>query len=266
VRGRERRVRIVLAYDGTDYSGWQVQPRERTVQGTLQEVLGRVNGGAPVPVRGAGRTDAGVHAMGQVADGMVRESVSDSEMARALGSMLPEDIRPVLVETVDPGFHSRRDAVSKTYVYVLDRSEHGDPFRSRYVTRHPHAMDTGAVQDAIGRLPGRRDWSGFAGSACPPGNRVRTLGEASLDLSHRNLAVFRFTADGFLNHMVRNLVGTLLEVGRGRFEPSRIDRILESGDRTLAGPTAPARGLSLLKVRYEGFPEAPLPGDPFPEG
>jgi tRNA pseudouridine38-40 synthase len=256
---RRRRIRLVLAYDGTGYSGWQVQPEHRTVQGVVQEALGRLQGGKAVPVRGAGRTDAGVHALGQVADGLVRERLSDREIERALCKILPPEIRPISVETVDTGFHSRRDARSKTYVYLLDRSPRGDPFRARFALHHPYEWDAGAVREALQRLPGRKDWSGFTGAAAPPGSRIRTLTEATLSEGPDDTAIFRFCADGFLNHMVRNLVGTLLEIGRGRFDPACVDRILESGDRTLAGPTAPPQGLCLYRVSYEGFPDPPLP-------
>lgn len=245
-----RRFRFDLAYDGTAFCGWQVQPRERTAQGVLEECLTRLQGGQPVRVRGAGRTDAGVHARQQVADARLRTSLGEAELGRALGSMLPEDLRPLRVRVVPEAFDSRRDALSKTYRYRLDRSPQGDPFAARYALHHSGPLDLEAMQDALRRLPGRRDWSGFAGSACAVRNRVRDLSEASYDDREEQEGWFSFTADGFLTHMVRNLVGTLLEVGRGRFEAGRIDRILAEGDRSLAGPTAAARGLILWKVVY----------------
>jgi len=247
-----RRFRIDLAYDGTDFSGWQVQPRGRTVQGVLERTLTRLQGGRPVSVRGAGRTDAGAHARQQVADARLSISLDEAELGRALRSMLPEDLRPLRVRVVEDSFHSRRDARAKTYRYRLDRSSAGDPFLARYALRHAGDLDLEAMREALGRLPGRRDWSGFAASACVVRDRVRELSEAGYEESGDGEGWFSFTGDGFLTHMVRNLVGTLLEVGRGRFEPARVERILAEGDRSLAGPTAAARGLVLWRVVYPG--------------
>jgi tRNA pseudouridine38-40 synthase len=253
VRSAPRRFRLVLAYDGTDYAGWQIQPDVATVQATLEAALGRIQGDVPVRVRGAGRTDAGVHAVAQVADFEIATGLDDAGLVHALSRMLPDDVRPVAGETVAHGFHSRNHARWKTYRYVLDRSPDGDPFLSRFALHVSPAPDLDRVRDALDRLPGRRDWSGFAGAACPPGDRTRTLTEATLEEGPGSTVALRFTADGFLNHMVRNLVGTILEVGRGRFDPGRIDDVLTTGDRTRAGPTAAARGLFLWRVRYDDF-------------
>lgn len=245
-----RRARIDLAYDGTDFAGWQIQPRARTVQGVLEAALTTIQGGTPARVRGAGRTDSGAHARGQVADVEIATLLDDARLLRALDSMLPGDVRPVALHTVPSAFHSQHDAISKTYRYVLDRSPHGDPFLARYALHHPHAMDLDAVADALRRLPGRRNWSGFVGAACPCEDRVRHLTEASCRELSKDLLAFTFAADGFLTHMVRNLVGTLLDIARGHVPPERIDEILASRDRTLAGPTAPAHGLCLERVEY----------------
>ena len=247
-----RRFRIDLAYDGSAFCGWQLQPRGRTVQGVLEQALTRLQGGSPVRVRGAGRTDSGVHARQQVADALLATSLDEPELEHALRSMLPEDLRPSRVRLVADSFDSRRDARSKTYRYRLDRSRPGNPFLARYALHHPGNLDPGAMREALERLPGKRDWSGFAGSACEVRDRVRELSEAAYEEGGEAEGWFSFTADGFLTHMVRNLVGTLLEVGRGRFEPRRIDRILAERDRSLAGPTAAARGLVLWRVVYPG--------------
>jgi tRNA pseudouridine38-40 synthase len=154
------------------------------------------------------------------------------------------------VRTVDPSFHARNDATSKTYRYWLDRSSCGDPFVSRYALHVPSLGDRDALEAALGKIPGRRDWSGFAGSASEVADSVRHVHEAKYEELGPALAAFTFTADGFLNHMVRNLVGTLLDVARARFRPDRIDEVLASRDRTRAGPTAPARGLCLERVTY----------------
>lgn len=259
-----RRVRIVLAYDGTAYAGWQIQPDLPTVQGVVRDALTRIQGGGTVKVRGAGRTDAGVHATAQVADAEVRSRLDDDDLRHALRRILPDDVRPRAIRTVAPSFHSQYLARSKTYVYRIDRDRDGDPFLARFTAHVPHELDLEAMNDALSRLPGTRDWSGFAGAACDKDDRIRTLTEATMSEPAPGVLSLRFSANGFLTHMVRNLVGTLLEVGTGRFEPARVDTVLERRDRTLGGAVAPARGLCLSRVRYDGFDD-PEPG-PWPFG
>jgi tRNA pseudouridine38-40 synthase len=245
-----RHLRLDLAYDGTDFAGWQFQPNARTVQGVLEEVLARLQAERPLRVRGAGRTDAGVHARMQVADFDLCTKWDDGQLLHALSGMLPPDVRPHAVRTVGAGFNSRADARRKTYRYRLDLSRNGDPMLGRYALHHPRGLDRERVEEALSLLPGRRDWSAFAGTAGRTASGVRELFEARYEAVSDAEGWFRFTADGFLNHMVRNLVGTLLDVARGRFEPQRIERILASGDRRLAGRTAPAHGLYLWSVEY----------------
>jgi tRNA pseudouridine38-40 synthase len=247
-----RRIRLDLAYDGTDFAGWQVQPGQRTVQGTVEEALSRLGGGVAIAARGAGRTDAGVHARQQVADAWIASRLDDDGLIAALAAIFPPDLRPRAVRTVPADFHARKAAVSKTYRYRLDRSRCGDPLRSRYALHHPYPIDRGAVDEALRWVAGRKDFAGFAGSASVVKTTVRTLSEARYEEAEHDEGVFTFTADGFLNHMVRNLVGTLLEVGRGRFSKARIAEILDSRDRTRAGPTAPAHGLCLDRIIYRG--------------
>jgi tRNA pseudouridine38-40 synthase len=259
-----RRLRLDLAYDGTGFAGWQVQPGRPTVQGVLESVLAALQGGAPVHVRGAGRTDAGVNATGQVADFVLRSRLDDARLGHALRSLLPAEVRPLRLRTVAPEFHARRDAVRKTYRYRLDLSPHGDPFVARYALHHPWKLDEARVQEALARLPGRHDWSGFTGSGCGVDDRVRQLAEARLERPSPHVAWLTFTADGFLRHMVRNLVGTLLEIGRGRLRASVIDAALATGDRRHVGPTAAARGLCLARVVYRdgGAGEQPVELEP----
>jgi tRNA pseudouridine38-40 synthase len=247
----ERRVRIDLTYDGTAYAGWQLQPGQPTVQGVLEEALSRVHGGRPVHVRGAGRTDSGAHARGQVADALVETRCDDGELLRSLSSLLPKDIRPTRVRTVPDHFHAQHRAIEKTYRYLVDTSRHGDPFLARFALRCSESLDFSSIDAALALLPGRRDWSGFIGAACVTADRVRTISEARRLALDGERTAFVFTADGFLTHMVRNLVGTLLEVGRGRIGPERIEEVLRTGDRRRAGPTAPAKGLCLLRVVYD---------------
>jgi tRNA pseudouridine38-40 synthase len=190
--------------------------------------------------------------VGQVCDALIASRLQDRELLHALASLLPGDVRPRAVRTVAPDFHSQHDALSKTYRYRLDRTPTGDPFLARYALHHPAALDRAALDDALARLAGRHDWSSFTGAACTVSDRVRTLLEASYAEPTQDSGVFTFTADGFLTHMVRNLVGTLLDVGRGRIPSPRMEEILAARDRRLAGATAPAHGLVLERVRYPG--------------
>lgn len=245
-----RRIRVDLAYDGTDFAGWQLQRGRRTVQGVLEQALGRIAGDRAVRVRGAGRTDAGVHARRQVADCRLTCDRDDAAVGQALHRMLPPDVRPRTVRTVDEAFDSQRRAVGKTYRYRLDLSRYGDPFLARYAWFCPYRLDRARLSEALDLVRGKKDFSGFAGSACTVKNRVRDLREARFEQGASGDGWFVFSADGFLTHMVRNLVGTLVEVARHHLPPERIAEILDSGDRRLAGPTAPARGLWLWEVVY----------------
>jgi tRNA pseudouridine38-40 synthase len=247
---RERRVRLDLAYDGTEFAGWQEQAGQRTVQEVVSTALARLHGERRTHLRGAGRTDAGVHAARQVADCVIGSRLGDADLAHALRGMLPADVRPLAVRSVAQEFDARRDAVSKTYRYTLDVTPWGDPFGARYALHHPGALDDEALHRALALLRGRRDWTGFTAAGCSIEDRVRDLAEARYDRPGADRACFTFRASGFLRHMVRNLVGTLLEIGRGRMALARIDEILARGDRALGGPTAPAHGLCLVDVAY----------------
>jgi len=249
----QRRIRIDLTYDGTAYCGWQWQANQRTVQGTIEHALTRLAGDIPVRVRAASRTDSGVHARQQVADCLIDSRLDDDGLAHALGKILPNDVRPTCVRTVDDDFSSMHDALRKTYRYRLDRSRHGDPFLARFALHHPHVLDVTLVREAVRRLLGTHDWSGFADSRCTIENRIREMSEVSYEESD-GAGRFEFTADGFLTYMVRNLVGTLLEIGAGRMAPSVVDHILVSGDRRLAAATAPSRGLCLWRIVYSDDP------------
>ncbi len=248
----ERRVRIDLAYDGTAYAGWQLQPGQPTIQGAVEQALSRIHAGRPVRVRGAGRTDAGVHARAQVADAVVLDRFDDALLLSALSGMLPGDIRPIGVVSVPDRFHAQHHAKEKAYRYLIDTSRHGDPFLARFAIRWPRSMDLAAIDAALALLPGRRDWSGFTGAACAMPDRVRTMTSTRRVAMDGERTALVFTADGFLTHMVRILVGTILDIGDGRFGPDRVREILETGDRARAGATAPAKGLCLDGIRYDG--------------
>jgi tRNA pseudouridine38-40 synthase len=243
--------RLLVEYDGTAFEGWQLQPGgARTVQGALEAALRPVAGGA-VRVHGAGRTDAGVHALGQVANAHLARSLPPEVMVRALNAALPRDVAVRAAALVPEHFHARRDARRKRYLYRLWTAPARSPLRDRISLWVPQPLDLAAMRAAAAALCGTHDFASFraAGSAAP--TSVRTLwgleiaGEAGGEVS------LAFEGDGFLRHMVRNLVGTLLEVGRGRRRADSIQAVLAAATRAAAGPTAPARGLVLVAVHYD---------------
>lgn len=243
-----RRLKLVLEYDGTAYHGWQVQPGLDTIQGRLEAALTRVAGTA-VRVMGAGRTDAGVHALAQVASCSVQIRLDDLALRRALNALLPEDIVVSLVESVDPGFDARRLARSKTYCYTLLRRGYPSARHARYSLWIPYALDASAMAEAARHLVGTHDFSAFRAGTCAAATPVRTVIRASWTMAG-DLWRFEIVGNGFLQHMVRIVVGTLLEVGRGRRRPPDVPEILASLDRRRAGKTAPPHGLCLVAVEY----------------
>jgi tRNA pseudouridine38-40 synthase len=247
--------RVILQYDGTAYSGWQVQPGEATIQGTLETVLGQIARG-PVRVEGAGRTDAGVHALGQVALFHLDTRMSASEVLRALNSMLPRDIRVVEAGEAPPGFHPRFHAVSKIYYYQIFTGPVISPFLYPHAHHHRWDLDTGRMQEAARRFLGTHDFTAFCAADSDVKDKVRTVLASDL-FRQGDLLVFVVQATGFLKQMVRAMAGTLIEAGRGKIEPDELPRIINARDRSLAGPTAPARGLFLYRVLYpEAGPES----------
>lgn len=245
-----RRVRIDLAYDGTDYCGWQLQPNARTVQGVVETALAELHGGRRIALRAASRTDSGVHAHAQVADCVVGVDLDDAALGYALGRLLPADVRPLCIRTVPDEFHSRKHALRKCYRYRIDRTRRGDPFTVRYALHHPASLDDARLGEALTRLPGRRDWTGFTTPRSDKENPVRELTAAVLEGSSASESVLVFEADGFLRYMVRNIVGTLIEIGKGRMPVERVSEILDRRDSGLAGPCAPAHGLHLWRIDY----------------
>lgn len=238
-----------IAYDGTGFHGFQKQPGLRTVQGVLEEVLGRFCG-TPCPVKGAGRTDAGVHARGQVvsfcADGW---PVPSERTVPALNGALPPEMAVLGAVKVAPVFHPRYDAVSKTYVYTVFRRAVRCPLSRLYALHFPAEIDTSRMREAITALIGTHDFGAFQNTGRPVKSAVRTVFEAYLE-EEGPFIRFWFKADGFLYQMVRIIVGTLLEIGRGRLAPEAINRALETGNRQMLGPTAPPHGLCLERVEY----------------
>jgi len=244
-----RRVRLDLTYDGTEFAGWQLQPGQRTVQGEVERILSRLAGDRAVRVHGSGRTDSGAHARIQVAHADVLSALDDDRLLYSLRRLLPRDVRPLNLRTVAGDFDARYHAISKSYRYRLDLSRHGDPFRSRYALHVPQALDAARIDAALVGLTGRHDWSSFTGSACKIEDRVRTMLQARY-MESGDEGQFLFRANGFLTHMVRNLVGTLLEVGRGQRGADELGAILASRRRTRAGAMAAARGLCLWEIEY----------------
>lgn len=250
---QRRRLKLLVAYDGTDLRGFQIQGELPTVQLELQRALSRV-AGHPVTVVGAGRTDAGVHAAGQVVHCDLEGSIPTERVPRAANSLLPGDIVVYGCEQVAPEFHARFHAAAKVYRYSILRSPYPWPFIRRYVLHHPEPLDVKAMRDGIPYLRGRRDFASFHSSGREVKSAVRTLHRLELqeqEMAWGTLLHLSFEADGFLYNMVRNLVGTLLEVGRGRRQPPWVAQVLEARDRRAAGPTAPPQGLTLLEVRHD---------------
>lgn len=238
--------KIVLCYDGTDYFGWQRQPRMKTIQGTLEDALARL-AGAAVDVAGAGRTDAGVHALGQTASFKADFKLGDPELFKALNANLPPDIRILALERVPAGFHARRDARGKIYEYRIVTAKAISPFDIRYALHWPYPLNLPNMRKTAAAFVREGDFSGFSSNR--ELHPVRKVLRAEL---HKRGSELRFTieASGFLRYMVRTIVGTLLEAGRGRIGPADVEAVFRTKARTLANPTAPAKGLCLLKVLY----------------
>ena len=238
-----RRIRITLAYDGTDFHGWQVQPGLATIQGTIEQVISEIEGQA-VQVEGSGRTDAGVHALAQVAAFHLANPIPLPNLKKAANRLLPPAIRVVSAEEAAIGFHPRFHAVAKTYEYRMVRAEVCPPHEWRYVHHHPYPLNVEAMTRLAPLFEGDHDFTAFAASDESDSegkSKVRTIFSSGLDAAGDHL-IYRVRGSGFLKHMVRNLVGTLIEAGRGNIAPDTLP--------LRSGPTSPAKGLFLLEVEY----------------
>ena len=255
-------LKIVLAYDGGGFVGWQRQINGPSIQGLIEDALAQIEGAA-VAVAGAGRTDAGVHALGQVASAVVTCEMDPLAIRRALNSSLPPSVRAVSVETAPPQFNARFDATSKTYRYVVVNTENISPFDVAYAWHVRQPIDIDAVAAAARLLEGAHDFAAFQATGTMLSSTVRRVMRSevrsgrsdpgrgySYDPAARTV-VYEVTGSGFLRHMVRIIVGTLVEIGHGRRPPAAIPEILAGRDRRLAGPTAPARGLYLVQVDFD---------------
>lgn len=248
-----RTLKLTLAYDGTDFAGWQIQPAARTVQGTVQSILERI-AGEPVKLVGSGRTDAGVHALGQVASFETSSRYACDVFCRALNAELPDDIAVVSVDEAPAGFHARGSALRKRYCYVIHDSGVRDVFARRYCWPMPYRLDEAAMQRGAAALVGTHDFSSFETAGSERESSVRTVFavDISRPIADRPFEVhLEIEANGFLYNMVRAIAGTLVQVGRGGRPEQWVGEALAARNRSAAGPTAPPQGLFLLWVRYD---------------
>jgi tRNA pseudouridine38-40 synthase len=255
---RLRNLKLTLAYDGTDFAGWQVQPGRATIQGFVASAIGRLTGENVLP-QGSGRTDAGVHALAQVATLATRSPIPVENFAKVLNDTLPASIRVLSAEEVAPEFHARKSARAKTYEYRMDRRRICSPFAARYVWHYPFPLDEAAMAEAAGVVEGEHDFTSFAAvdpekssgeeGREPPRTNIRRI-DSSLWQRRGDEFVYTVRGSGFLHHMVRNLVGTFVLVGRGTVDCQALRHILALRNRSAAGATAPASGLFLINVEY----------------
>jgi tRNA pseudouridine38-40 synthase len=250
-----RNLKLTLSYDGHDFAGWQVQPDRVSVQGTLVSAFEHLTGEKILP-QGSGRTDAGVHALAQIATVSIESPIPATNLVRALNDVLPRSIRVLSVQEAPPDFHARRSAVAKTYRYHIYREAICSPFQARYVYHHPYPLDESRMIDSASLVEGEHDFTSFA--AVDPEtrkegqeiNNVRTIFRSTWH-THADELIYTVRGSGFLHHMVRNLVGMFLLVGKGSLKKEDVRRILDLRDRSAAAATAPASGLFLVSVEYE---------------
>lgn len=244
-----RNIRLRLQYEGTRYQGWQKQTStENTIQGKMEVLLSKICE-EPIEISASGRTDAGVHALGQVANFHTESQISTEELLAECNRYLPEDIAVVEVSEAAPRFHSRLNATGKRYRYRIINSEIPDVFWRRYAVAEPAKLDIEAMQTAAALLLGEHDFKAFTSAKKSKKSTVRRIDEIRIERIGNRIE-FVFTGNGFLHHMIRILMGTLLEVGKGERTPESVAKVLSLGDRSLAGPLVPAKGLVLEEVFY----------------
>ncbi|MFA1715195.1 tRNA pseudouridine(38-40) synthase TruA [Peribacillus frigoritolerans] len=242
--------KCVIAYDGTDFAGYQVQPEKRTIQSEFEAVLAQMHKGTIIKVTASGRTDSGVHAKGQVLHFESPLTFPTENWIKAFSALLPTDIIVLEVDIVPDEFHARFHTTGKEYRYIVARSKLRDPFKRNYAYHYPYPLNVEAMREAISYLIGTHDFTSFCSAKTEVVDKVRTIKEMDFEESD-DFLVFRFVGEGFLYNMVRILVGTLLEVGSGKMSPHDMSGILDKKDRSFAGKTAPAQGLYLWKVFYK---------------
>jgi tRNA pseudouridine38-40 synthase len=241
-------VKLTIEYDGTNYCGWQVQPNGESIQGVLERAVSTLSG-AFTRITGSGRTDAGVHALGQVANFFTEKEVAPHRLRRGLNALTPLDITIKEVEIVADSFDARRDARSRVYEYRILNRPTPSPFHLNRAWHVHEPLELSAMREAIPCLIGEHDFSSFRAAGCDAAHAVRNVYMNSLD-QRGDLLVYTIEATAFLRHMVRNIVGTLVEVGQGLRTPQAFKELLKARDRTKAGITAPAHGLYLVEVKY----------------
>jgi len=246
--------KLLIQYDGTDFHGWQVQENQRTVQGELERTVSLLED-AEVHVVGSGRTDAGVHAEGQVANIRLNRAFTPDKLRVAINGNLWRDVRILTIENAPDDFHARFSAKLKTYVYRVVNAPVMSPFWLRWAHHEARPLDVGRMNDAARLFLGEHDWTAFSAARSDVENRVRTIKEFTVESfwdarAGASIIEFRISANGFLRYMVRSIVGTMLEVGRGEKDFDTIQTAIVGGNRELAGITAPPQGLTLLKVGY----------------
>lgn len=245
------KIKCVISYDGTNFSGLQIQSRERTVQGELEKALAKIHKGAYVKVYPSGRTDKGVHAKAQAVHFESDYNLLPADWKRALNAMLPPDVHVSEAEEVPASFHARFDVLEKEYRYFISNEQEPDVFKRNYVYQYPYTLDIAKMQEAGKYIEGTHDFTTFSSAkASVKGSKVRTLLEVSC---HRDASQIEFVlrGHGFLYNMARIIVGTLLEAGRNKLKPAEIPHLFDQKDRQLAGDTVPPQGLYLWNVRYE---------------
>ena len=244
--------KITLQYDGTDFHGWQMQGDLRTVQGELTDTLSQIDS-RPVIVHGSGRTDAGVHAQGQVASVNLQKEITAEKLRAAINGNVGKDLRAMEVEIVSDDFHARYSAIDKTYRYRIVNGRVISPFLVRYAHHEARPLDVVRITEVARLFLGEHDWTAFSSAQSDSETKVRTI--TTLDVSEHcdegsRIIDVSITAEGFLRYMVRSIVGTLMAVGRGELSDEIVQRAIDTGDRILVGATAPACGLTLMCVRY----------------
>jgi len=238
--------KIVISYDGTDYHGWQRQPKKKTIQGSLEKALSKI-AKKNIPVLGAGRTDAGVHALAQVANFKACLTLKDEQLHRAMNSLLPRDIRILSLQEADRNFHARKMAKSKIYQYRILNAKNISPFLIRYALHWPYPLDLDRMKTASAKFIREADFTPFSSNRLL--HPVRKVSRSDIQKKEMEI-IYTVEANGFLRYMVRAMVGTLLEIGRGKRPPDIIDDLFKGSRRTLASPTAEPQGLCLIKVTY----------------
>ena len=246
--------RLLIQYDGTDFHGWQIQNELRTVQGELTRVLSLLDT-RDVHVHGSGRTDAGVHAEGQVANVQLVREIAPEKLRNAINGNLAADVRVLSVDIVPDDFHARYSAKSKTYRYRLVHDQVRSPFWVRYAHQESRPLDLERMRTVARMFIGEHDWTAFSAADSDSESRVRNVSQLEISSrydqrGHCDLVEFTTSANGFLRYMVRSIVGTLLGVGRGEIDEGTVQRAIEEGERSLAGATAPPHGLTLINVEY----------------